>query len=708
MKLSEIHINPKNPRLIRNGMFEKLVQSLKEFPEMMELRPIIVDDNNIIQGGNMRYRALKELGYKEIPDTWVKKGKDLTPEQWREFVVKDNLAYGEWDMDMLSSLYDAETLESWGIDPLLLGKDVKAEREEAFLKLKDRFLVPPFSILDTTQQYWSDRKDLWRIIGIKSELGRTSGLTYASTAQPPRYYEIKNELRNKYSRTPTTEEVWDECERRGIKLYGDRNGSTSIFDPVLCEIMYQWFTPDGGTIMDPFAGGSVRGIVASVLGYKYYGNDLSEKQIKANKQNAREVLTRGEPMPIWTVGDSTNINEIVKNNIPQDWKDTEPKQPKTQRIKISNKSLKLKFQPCEPDYIKNVCHGRCCEGANGLMVTVHDSEIKRIEAIGAHLGVTVKNNFIVDKDKTGLCPFKTKEGLCSIHEDKPFGCKAIPFTLNKNDTLIIRNRYRLLRCYNTPEAIPAYKAHQWSLRQIFKDKTDQLIGILESTEEDFYFDMDYEIYKILVDNDRAKHPDRKEPETQNTQYDVTTPGDETFDLIFSCPPYADLEVYSDDPRDISNMKYEDFKKTYFQIIAESVKLLKYNRFAIFTIADVRDKSTGFYRNFISDTIEAFQETGMSLYNEFILINQIGSAAIRANRQFNKGRKNVKRHQNVLVFYKDSPAKSSKKIRDAHEKVLVFYKGDPEQIKKNYGTIDLSQNDILSSFIEQEIEEVDHE
>lgn len=116
MKLSEIHINPKNPRLIRNGMFEKLVQSLKEFPEMMELRPIIVDDNNIIQGGNMRYRALKELGYKEIPDTWVKKGKDLTPEQWREFVVKDNLAYGEWDMDILAADYNLEELEAWGFN----------------------------------------------------------------------------------------------------------------------------------------------------------------------------------------------------------------------------------------------------------------------------------------------------------------------------------------------------------------------------------------------------------------------------------------------------------------------------------------------------------------------------------------------------------------------------------------------------------------
>ncbi len=97
-------------------MFEKLVLSLKDFPEMMELRPIIIDDQNIIQGGNMRYRALKELGYKEIPDSWVKKGKELTPEQWKEFVVKDNLSYGEWDMDALAADYDLEQLEGWGFD----------------------------------------------------------------------------------------------------------------------------------------------------------------------------------------------------------------------------------------------------------------------------------------------------------------------------------------------------------------------------------------------------------------------------------------------------------------------------------------------------------------------------------------------------------------------------------------------------------------
>ena len=132
------------------------------------------------------------------------------------------------------------------------------------------------------------------------------------------------------------------------------------------------------------------------------------------------------------------------------------------QIKISVKSLKQKFQRCEPEYIKSVCHGRCCEGTGGIMVTVHKSEVKSIKALGA----TVKNGFIQADKGCSLCPFK-KDGLCSIYEEKPFGCKASPFTLSKRNVLIIRNRYRMLRCYKTPEAIPAYEAHRWSLEQIF-------------------------------------------------------------------------------------------------------------------------------------------------------------------------------------------------------------------------------------------------
>lgn len=115
MNIKDIKTNPDNPRIIKDDKFKKLVQSIKDFPKMMELRPIIVDENNIIQGGNMRYKALIELGYKDIPDEWVKQGKDLTPEQWQEFVIKDNVGFGEWEYGMLAD-WDLEKLEKWGLE----------------------------------------------------------------------------------------------------------------------------------------------------------------------------------------------------------------------------------------------------------------------------------------------------------------------------------------------------------------------------------------------------------------------------------------------------------------------------------------------------------------------------------------------------------------------------------------------------------------
>lgn len=116
MKITDIKLNPNNPRLIKDDKFKKLVKSIETFPQMMELRPIIVDENNVIQGGNMRYQALKALNYKELPETWVKQGKDLTPEQWREFVIKDNVGFGEWDFEQLANEWDTEQLSDWGLD----------------------------------------------------------------------------------------------------------------------------------------------------------------------------------------------------------------------------------------------------------------------------------------------------------------------------------------------------------------------------------------------------------------------------------------------------------------------------------------------------------------------------------------------------------------------------------------------------------------
>lgn len=116
IKINSIKKNPKNPRILKDEKFEKLKASIESFPQMMELRPIVIDSDGIILGGNMRFQAIKSLGMKEIPDAWVKRAEDLTEEQKREFVIKDNAGFGEWDWETLANEWDDLPLGDWGLD----------------------------------------------------------------------------------------------------------------------------------------------------------------------------------------------------------------------------------------------------------------------------------------------------------------------------------------------------------------------------------------------------------------------------------------------------------------------------------------------------------------------------------------------------------------------------------------------------------------
>jgi hypothetical protein len=223
---------------------------------------------------------------------------------------------------------------------------------------------------------------------------------------------------------------------------GQEATGTSIFDPVLCEIAYRWFCPAGGHILDPFAGGSVRGIVASVLGYRYTGVELRGEQVAAN---AAQAGLGGTYAPDWRQGDSRGI-------------------------------------------------GALCAGLRA-------------------------------------------------------------------------------------------------------------------------------------------------------------------DMVFSCPPYADLEVYSEDPADLSTLPYADFREAYAAIIAETCALLAPDRFAVFVVGEVRDKRGNYY-GFVPDTVAAFRAAGLSFYNEAILVTAAGSLPIRAGKQFRSGRKLGKTHQNVLVFCKGDPKRAA--------------------------------------------------
>lgn len=223
----------------------------------------------------------------------------------------------------------------------------------------------------------------------------------------------------------------------------ENQSGTSIFDPVVCELAYRWFCPPNGQILDPFAGGSVRGIVASHLGRKYVGVELRREQVEANML---QLGIAGNPKPDWRNADSRDI-------------------------------------------------ARVC-------------------------------------------------------------------------------------------------------------------------------------------------------------FDVQA------DFVFSCPPYADLEIYSDDPADLSTLAYDEFLSAYRHIIKETCSLLKDDRFACFVVGDVRDKK-GNYRNFVGDTVEAFRDAGLEFYNEAILVTAVGSLPVRVGKQFAASRKLGKTHQNILVFVKGDGKKATK-------------------------------------------------
>lgn len=379
----------------------------------------------------------------------------ITQQGLLDFVTKFDLDFP--DMTNMLNIPEFDDITFQG----LLNKEnnVLEQDERVPSSLKDSFIFPPFSVLDTRSGVWQARKRKWLELGFNSQETREDVELIAKSGQSSGVYELKNKMRELLQREPNWDEIIDYAKKKGMHVYE----GASIFDPVLCELSYRWFCPLEGRILDPFAGGSVRGIVAGVLGYEYQGIDLRLDQVKANRKQAKILNIKHVE---WVAGDS---NEVL----------------------------------------------------------------------------------------------------------------------------------------------------------------DQL---------DF----------------------------------------QSVDFVYSCPPYADLEKYSEDPKDLSNMDYEQFKDVYFSIIKKAVYQLKDDRFACFVVGDVRDKK-GFYYNFVSDTIQAFKDAGMELYNEIILVNVAGSLAIRVRRQFNGGRKIGKMHQNVLVFYKGDP----KKIKDNYPELNL---GELEHFDNNDNSI----------------------
>ena len=329
VKLSQVTVNSANPRTISKEKFDKLINSILVLPKMLELRPVVTDDAMVALGGNMRYRALSAIsdmsldeissrlgamrdfqkkteaernsllaywdGWKQNPVVPIVKASSLSAQEQREFIIKDNVGYGEWDMDMLANEWPAEDLDDWGLDvwqdPTDSGEGGGMETNSAKEGSKDgslneRFVVPPFSILDTRKGYWQARKKLWRdIIGDMGESRNDTLITSPEIKYKDLYLKTRKHREElgitfkEYLEKYVSDEV---KEREASKVL---SAGVSLLDPVMAEIVCKWFGTQGCKTFDCFAGDSVFGYVSAYLGNEFTGVELRPEQAEIN--NAR-------------------------------------------------------------------------------------------------------------------------------------------------------------------------------------------------------------------------------------------------------------------------------------------------------------------------------------------------------------------------------------------------------------------------------------
>lgn len=331
VKLSQIQVNGANPRTISNEKFDKLINSILVLPKMLELRPIVVDDTFVALGGNMRYRALTAIEsmpvdelaqrlsglrdyqkkteserqrlveywgkWKENPTAPIIKASELSEDERREFVIKDNIGYGDWDMNALANEWDSQNLDDWGLDVWQDNSDgdnsKSGNSSPTNASLNDRFVVPPFSILDTRKGYWQARKKMWReLIGDMGEsrndtLIQSPEIKYKDLYQRTRKHREELGLSFKdYLEKYVPDDV---KEREAGKVL---SAGVSLLDPVMAELVCRWFGLESCKSFDCFAGDSVFGYVSAHLGNEFVGIELRPEQAQLNNERTEGMAAR--------------------------------------------------------------------------------------------------------------------------------------------------------------------------------------------------------------------------------------------------------------------------------------------------------------------------------------------------------------------------------------------------------------------------------
>ena len=165
MKLKDIKPNPNNPRVLRDDKFQKLKQSITEFPKMLSLRPMVIDENNVVLGGNMRLRALQELGFTDVEEAWVKRSRDLTEDEKKRFIIADNVAFGEWDWDTLANDWEVVDLEAWGLEIPQFDErgEIDYSDKNQEIDVEDLEGLMTINLKYTEEDYWKVKEQLSKI-----------------------------------------------------------------------------------------------------------------------------------------------------------------------------------------------------------------------------------------------------------------------------------------------------------------------------------------------------------------------------------------------------------------------------------------------------------------------------------------------------------------------------------------------------------------
>ncbi|MDR1913550.1 MAG: ParB N-terminal domain-containing protein [Clostridiales bacterium] len=303
---------PKNPRFIKDSKFEKLKKSLQDDPEMLNLRELLVFQHGkkyVIIGGNMRYRAALELGIKELPCKIIPP--ETPVEKLKSYTIKDNSGYGEWSWDDLANEWDSGDLDDWGVDVWQDNADSDGNADSGNksknASLSDRFVIPPFSVLDTRKWYWQERKKAWReLIGDMGE-SRNNTLIKAPEMRYKKIYEQTHEHRKslgigfpEYLEKYVSAEVKEQADLTVLSR------GVSILDPVLAEIVCRWFGVEGGKSFDCFAGDTVFGYVAAHLGHEFTGIELRSEQAELNNKRTEGLPAR------YICDDGQNVAKHIK------------------------------------------------------------------------------------------------------------------------------------------------------------------------------------------------------------------------------------------------------------------------------------------------------------------------------------------------------------------------------------------------------------